>query len=84
MSEYVPPQIGLYRVLGNRRYRGHEPGTEFAARLAPAAEGRALARGDLELVDRLVPNIRDGSYTLPDGWEPAQTEPARRLSTIRR
>ncbi len=66
------PKHGLYRVIGNRRYRGHEPGTEFAARLDPKAENRALARGDIELVDRLEPNIRDGSYTLPNGWEQPQ------------
>jgi hypothetical protein len=63
---------GLYRVTGNRLYRGHEPGTEFVARLEQRAESRAIARGDLELVDRLEPNIREGSYTLPDGWEPAE------------
>jgi len=84
MSEYVPPLIGLYRVRGNRRYRGHEPGTEFSARLAPAAEARALARGDLELLDRLEPKIRDGSYTLPDGWEPASEPEGCRLTTLRR
>lgn len=66
----LPPH-GLYRVIGNRRYRGHEPGTEFTARLEPLAENRAVRRGDIEVVDRLEPIIRAGSYTLPDGWEPA-------------
>ncbi len=33
---------GHYRVTGSRRYRGHEPGTEFIAEIAPNAEHRAV------------------------------------------
>jgi len=71
---------GLYRVIGERRNRGHEPGTEFSARLNAMAEARAVRRGDIELVDRIEPMLRPGSYTLPDGWE--ATGAGRRLSTI--
>lgn len=48
---------GVYRVTGRRRYRGHEPGTVFVATLAPGPERRALARGDIALVESIVPSI---------------------------
>jgi hypothetical protein len=60
--------IGVYRVSGSRRYRGHEPGTEFGARLSPLAEGRAIARGDLELIERVEPTIEPGTFRLPRAW----------------
>lgn len=59
---------GLYRVTGKRRYRGHEPGTEFQARLERNAEQRAIARGDITLLDRLTPALEPGSWQLPISW----------------
>jgi hypothetical protein len=56
---------GLYRVSGTRAYRGHEPGTEFQARLERNAEQRAIARGDIILLDRLTPALEPGSWQLP-------------------
>lgn len=61
-------RIGIYRVSGTRRYRGHEPGTEFGARLEPLAEARAIARGDLKLVERIEPTIEPGTFRLPREW----------------
>lgn len=59
---------GLYLVSGSRAYRGHEPGTEFQARLESNAERRAVARGDIVLLDRLTPQLEPGSYQLPIAW----------------
>lgn len=61
--------FGLYRVAGSRAYRGHEPGTEFSARLDPRVESRALARGNIVLLDRIVPALEPGSFRLPREWE---------------
>lgn len=60
--------IGVYRVTGSRAYRGHEPGTEFWARLEPRAESRALARGAIELLERVEAAIVPGTWKLPRGW----------------
>jgi hypothetical protein len=59
---------GLYRVVGQRNYRGHEHGTVFEARLDPGAELRAVSRGDIQLLKRTTPSLQPGSYTLPRGW----------------
>lgn len=60
--------IGIYRVSGSRAYRGHAPGTEFGASLKPLAEARAIARGAIELLDRIEPTIAPGSFRLPRNW----------------
>lgn len=62
---------GLYEVTGRFAYRGHAPGTRFEASLSRPAERRAIARGDIRLVERVTPSIRAGSYKLPDGWAAA-------------
>lgn len=59
---------GLYEVIGRSAYRGHEPGTRFEASLERNAERRAIARGDIRLVERVIPSLRPGSFTLPAGW----------------
>lgn len=64
--------VGVYEVTGNREYRGHKPGTTFEAVLDPGPEQRAIARGDIRLIDRITPSIRAGSLTMPDGWPPPQ------------
>lgn len=67
---------GIYLVSGKRRYRGHEPGAEFIARLDPGMEMRAIARGDLRLLERIVPSIEGCEYELPPGWlQPISTSP---------
>lgn len=58
---------GLWRVVGKRAYRGHEPGTEFEAQLENGAAGRAVRRGDIELVEVFEPTLPD-VYELPKGW----------------
>ncbi len=59
---------GHYRVTGSRRYRGHEPGTEFIAEIAPNAEHRAVGRGDIVLLERVEPALLPGSFEFPQGW----------------
>lgn len=65
---------GRYLVTGNREYRGHQPGTIFEAALAPGPEQRAVARGDIQLLERITPSIEPGSYTLPEPWPPEASE----------
>lgn len=65
---------GLYVVTGRRRYRGHEPGEEFEAYIAPNAERRAVDRGDIQLLRRITPGIQPGSYRLPPGWGQSSTQ----------
>lgn len=59
---------GVYEVTGTFAYRGHKPGTRFEALLDQKAEQRAIARGDIRLVERVTPSIVPGSFRLPDGW----------------
>lgn len=60
-------QVGRYRVVGRRRYRGHQPGSEFEVRLDPRAEARAIRRGDIAVLERIVPSVQPGSYRIPKG-----------------
>jgi hypothetical protein len=59
---------GLYRVTGRRAYRGHQPGQTFEANLQRNAERRAIVRGDIQLLKRVTPSLRHGSFRLPAGW----------------
>lgn len=61
--------IGIYKVVGRRRYRTHEPGTVFEARLYPDQERRAIQRGDIILLERITPTLPEG-YRLPQDWPP--------------
>lgn len=70
-----------YRVSGRLAFRGHKPGTTFFATLDPDAELRALARGNVEIIDSSPTRLRPGSYRLPDGWIGAQ-EPAKAGSSF--
>ena len=65
-------ELGRYQVVGRRAYRGHLPGTEFEAVLDPNAEGRAIARGSIRLLERLVADLPPVSYRLPTGWPKTQ------------
>lgn len=58
---------GEYKVIGRREYRGHKPGSVFAAQLEPLAEERAIRRGDIRLIRRVTPTIPEGAV-LPDSW----------------
>jgi hypothetical protein len=62
--ELTPKPVNLYRVLGRRDYRGHEPGTEFPALLQPRAEYRAIERGSIERVG--VVELKPEHYIRPD------------------
>lgn len=64
---------GIYQVVGRRPYRGHQPGEVFEATLDQGAEERAIARGDILLLERVIPGLQPGSYTLPDGWRTHNT-----------
>lgn len=59
--------LGVYKVTGRRVYRGHEPGTIFEARIDPAVENRAVRRGDIELLERITPDLPP-EWALPKGW----------------
>lgn len=65
---------GVYLVTGRRQYRGHEPGATFEAALDPSAEQRAVARGDITLLERVTPTLTPGSYTLRRWPPPARGE----------
>jgi hypothetical protein len=58
---------GRYLVTGRREYRGHQPGEMFIARLARNAEGRAVQRGDIALLERVTPQL-PARWWLPAGW----------------
>lgn len=81
--------IGHYRVVGKRAYRKHEPGTEFWARLDVNAERRAIDRGDIVLLDRLIPRVEPGSFVFPDDWlrddaiPSVHRDPRKRVSVVR-
>jgi hypothetical protein len=58
---------GTWKVTGRRIYRGHEPGEVFEASLFEDVAGRAVARGDLVLLEEFVPAL-PGEWCLPEGW----------------
>lgn len=66
--------MSLYQITKRRSYRGHKPGTIVEMRLEPAAEKRALDRGDIVLIERRTPSLQPGSYTLPRGWLTSKEE----------
>jgi hypothetical protein len=57
--------VTLYLVVGRLDYREHPPGQIFEADLDPAAEQRAVERGNIEIIDSSPTRIRPGSWTLP-------------------
>lgn len=61
-----------YLVLGGpngkRRYRDHDPGDTFVARLDPDAERRAVERGSIRVLEVVSPELENGSYVLPPDW----------------
>jgi len=59
---------GVYTVTGRREYRGHAPGETFTEFIPPGPERRAIDRGDIELLKRVIPELLPGSWTLPVGW----------------
>jgi hypothetical protein len=65
-------ELGRYRVVGNRAFRGHEPGTVFEAVLDERQEARAIARGTIDLLERIPADLPAGSYRLPSGWPEPQ------------
>lgn len=62
-------EYGVYEVIGTRRYRDHAPGTRFEARLDRDAERRAIARGNIRLIERVQIRVPD-AHTFPEGWLP--------------
>lgn len=67
--------MSVYRVIGQHRYREHDPGATFEALLEPDAEERALRHGVLELVERSDPGLRPGSFV--PGWRAAREREGR-------
>jgi hypothetical protein len=63
---------GVYEVIGNLAYSGYEPGQVFMTTLEPRAEDRAIRRGNIKLLERIIPSLPPG-YKLPRGWaEPSK------------
>lgn len=58
---------GAWKVTGTRVYRGHAPGEEFEASIPTSAAARAVARGDVVLVEEFVP-APPADHQLPEGW----------------
>lgn len=58
---------GLWKVVGHRRYRGHEPGETFEASLQNAPAVRAIQRGDIILLEEFHPDL-PAEWSLPEGW----------------
>jgi hypothetical protein len=63
---------GVYEVSGKRAYRGHAPGETFEARLDRFAERRAIERGAIRLLERVVADLPPDKYRLPLGWPGSQ------------
>jgi hypothetical protein len=59
---------GIYQVVGRLPFRGHKPGDRFTAKLDPKAERRAVDRGNIVLLERVIPSIQQRTFTLPTGW----------------
>ncbi len=57
-----------YLVTGKRKYRWHDPGTTFEARLDPLAEQRAIERGSIRILAIVQSDLENGSYHLPEDW----------------
>jgi hypothetical protein len=61
-------KYGEYLVTGSRRYRDHEPGITFEARLDRNAEARAVQRGDIRLLRLITPTVEHQPRDFPQGW----------------
>jgi len=70
----VKRHYSRYIVLGTRRYRGHPPGEIFEAALDPAAERRAIDRGNIRVLERIDPSLASDSYQLPHDWPPPEAD----------
>jgi hypothetical protein len=66
--ENPPMGGGEYEVIDWRRFRGHEQGSRFTAKLTPAAEGRAIERGNIRLISRDPITFDAATYIPPRGW----------------
>lgn len=60
--------IGRYEVIGDRSYDEHPPGEIFEARIGQHAEARAIDRGSIRLITRIIDDLIPGSYRLPLAW----------------
>ena len=59
---------GRYEVTSVRDFRMHPQGTVFEARLEANQERRAIARGSIALLERVVTTLEPGSFIFPRGW----------------
>ena len=64
----------VYKVTGERAYRGHQPGVIFEANLDPATEQRAVNRNNILVIERTNPGLQPGSWTLPRDWANTERE----------
>ncbi len=56
--------MSVYKVSGPSSFKTYQSGDLFEAVLPRALEKRAIARGQIELVERSTPALVPGSYTL--------------------
>ena len=61
MSEWA-----RYVTVGPREYRGHPTGEEFTERVCSRTH-RAVARGDIQFLARVTPEL-PARWGMPDGW----------------
>jgi hypothetical protein len=58
---------GRWQVVGTREYRGNRPGAVFIESLERNAARRAVARGDIKLIEMVTPELPP-EWGLPAGW----------------
>lgn len=68
-------EYGVYLVTGKRQYRGHDPGTRFEAAIDAAVEARAITRGDIQLLERVIPSIDGRDLAFGSDWPPGREVP---------
>ena len=72
-SKFWRRGLSLYLVTGRLPFRGYLPGETFEALIERDAEERAVARGNVRVLERGTPQIRPDSFVLPVGWQSTRT-----------
>lgn len=60
--------MSRYLVAGPHVYLGTTPGDEFEADLPTDMETRAIARGDIRVIEDSPVTLQPGTVRLADGW----------------
>lgn len=59
----------FYEVVGKHTFLDNKPGVEFEADLPADMEKRAVARGDIRVIEVSPVTLQPGSVRLADGWQ---------------